>query len=413
MLEIIDEETPVPGLDQHHSKRSAYVTRRHMWPTLAKLFGALAVAVGIFLVSFGLTFLRARAEVTVFVKADPLQADVKVVAATSQNLGEGEFAATLIETRERGSKKVPTTGKKNIGEKAKGSVTLFNEWTTESVKVSSGTLLTAEGKNFQTTGDVVIPGAGVELKDGKVVTIAGKTTTSVEAAEPGSVYNLAPTKLVFSAFSGEKQQKIYAQGASAFTGGSSKEITILSEQDLTNTTNVLLEELARKANQTLKEKALKLTILEESVQFPDKVFTPSVQVGQEASEFMLEGDVAAYALAFEHVAYQATVRTSAAAQLASGKGILPTNSDVFRPAVDAGASSKEKLTLNVHFEGSAVTALDEQRLKAVLAGKQPNEFPSVAQSLGVTRLEAFLTPRWVKTVPTKPERIEITIQPEQ
>lgn len=417
VLEIVDEETPtaqsVGGFDEQHSERSPHVARHHMWPTLAKMFGILAVAVGIFLVSFGLTFLRARAEVTVFVKADPLQADVKITAITGANPGEGEFAATLVETRERGSKKVPTTGKKNVGEKAKGNVTLLNEWTTDSVKVSAGTTLTAEGKNFKTTGDVIIPGAGVELKDGKVVTIAGKTTTSVEAAEAGTEYNLAPTKLVFSAFSGEKQQKIYAQSAQAFAGGSSKEISILSEQDLTNTTNALLEELARKANQSLREKAPKLTILEESVQFPDKVFTPSVQVEQEASEFTLEGDVAAYALAFEHAAYQASVRKAAAVQLPSGKGILPTESDVFRPTVDIGASSKERLSLNVHYEGSAVNAIDEQQLKAALAGKQPSELQSIVQSLGATRVETFLTPRWVKTIPTKLERIEISIQPEQ
>jgi hypothetical protein len=417
VLEIVDEEIPPNSsageADEKHSERQSHVARHHMWPTLAKIFGILAVAVGIFLISFGLTFLRARAEVTVFVKADPLKADVKIAATTDENPGEGEFAATLVETRERGSKKVGTTGKKNVGEKAKGNVTLLNEWTTDSVKVGAGTALTAEGKSFKTTGDVIIPGAGVELKDGKVVTIAGKTTTSVEAAEPGGEYNLAPTKLAFSAYTGEKQQKIYAQSSQAFAGGFSKEISIVSEQDLTNTTNALLEELAQKANQALKEKAPKLTILEESVQFPDKVFTPSVQVEQEATEFTLEGDVAAYALAFELDAYQASSRKAASIQLPSGKGILPTKSDIFRPTVDVGASSKERLILNVHFEGTVVSAINEQQLKAALAGRQPSELPSIVQSLGATRVETFLTPRWVKTIPTKLERIEISIQPEQ
>lgn len=147
----------------------------------------------------------------------------------------------VVETTEIGTKKGATSGKKLVGDKAKGSVTIGNP--AEARTFAAGTVLTsASGLKFVLTNDV-------QIASGSGIYALGTATASVTAAEIGDQYNLsAGTLFSIANFSGQ------AKNDSAFSGGNSHQATVVTKQDQDRLVATLSAELAAKAKDSLLSK---------------------------------------------------------------------------------------------------------------------------------------------------------------
>lgn len=410
-LEEVDEE---PARPNRFQTIQTEVRRGQIANMAGKIVGIIALLVGVFLVGFGLTFLRGRAEVTIGVAAAHFSTDVTVTADTSiksVDAASGIFPGTRLEGSQDGSKTQPATGTKNVGEKAKGTISLLNSWTTDSVSVGAGTKLVAQTKTFVTTGAVVIPGAGVELKNGQINTIPGKTSVDIQADQAGQEYNLGPTKFLFADFSGDKQQKIYGQSTNSLSGGSTKQVTIVSEDDYKNAANALENDLKQALSKELSQKANGRVAPPENFVISDKKFSSSVPVGNEASTFEVKGSLKAAVVAYQQADFEAVVRAQALHGLPPGKGVLPTDKDTLNTTFSQDGSTQDKAILKVHYEGTAVDAVDEAAMLQAISGQTAQHAEELLKQMGAKSAQVFLSPRWIKTVPTKPDRIKLTITP--
>jgi hypothetical protein len=162
-------------------------------------------------------------------------------ATTDDNLG---FEVMAIKGQE--TKTAQATVEQTASQKASGQVIVYNDFSTSSQKLITGTRFeTADGKIFKIGSAITIPGQ--KIVNGKVT--PGSVEATVTAAEAGDSYNIALSDFTIPGFKGSpKYQKIYARSKTVMSGGSLGAVHILPEADA----NKIREELTI----TLKTKLL-------------------------------------------------------------------------------------------------------------------------------------------------------------
>lgn len=164
------------------------------------------------------------------------QMEVTVITGGSQASGSAVLPGDFVEVTEIGTKKGVASGSKLVGEKAKGSVTIYG--VSGAKTFPSGTAITSpEGLKFTLDQDAAVA-------SGDAITPA-TTTVAVTAADIGSNYNLAGS----SRFGVGKYSasEYLAKSSSNFSGGSSHQATVVTKDDQNRLLATLSAELSGRA----------------------------------------------------------------------------------------------------------------------------------------------------------------------
>lgn len=230
-------------------------------------------------------------------------ADVKITLATTDIESNGEITAdkSMVEQSqeelilpakeyvlEKVSEKQSTaTATKDVGEKATGSITLYNGYDNKNpVTIPGGTVLVSSGKTFILDNAVTIPAAEVELVPIFKV-IPGQAQGKVTAKDSGESSNVAPGKFIISSFSGTKQEKVYGQSSAALTGGTTKELKVVAREDIDKAKAALLDELNTSGKEELLKTSEKdqLKLIASSIATVELEFSSTKNAGDEAETF--------------------------------------------------------------------------------------------------------------------------------
>jgi len=174
-----------------------------------------------------------------------------------------------------------TTGEKEIGQKAKGEVIIFNNDLSSSYNLTKGTILVSEnGLKFLLEEDVNISSASGDASNPKPTTAKGK----VVASSIGFEYNLEGGSI----FSIEgKSKNVIAKNESPFTGGTRNKIKTVSQNDFDDLRNKIKEKA--KTKKTLVEKNKKIIDELTEITFKEEKF--SRNIGEEANEITLDAKI--------------------------------------------------------------------------------------------------------------------------
>ncbi len=203
----------------------------------------------------------------------------------SKNIIKGEF----ITVSEDGSVSTSATGKKDVGTNAKGIVTIFNSLS-QSKTLSAGTIIKApNGLEFTLDSSVTIKAVASRSAD-EPPPSSQTATVNVTAAQLGKESNLpSGTKLTISSFS---ITDLVAKNDNPFSGGTKKEVTVVSKDDSSKLEGDLVKQLENKAKEDLQGK------LDQNKILLPKLITETlgkkslnVKVGDEASQVTLTGTV--------------------------------------------------------------------------------------------------------------------------
>ncbi len=212
----------------------------------------LAAFMIIFLI-FTLYWILPKAKVTLYVNTQSLTQEAEILASPSVgDIDEqrGQIPAKVIESVQSGSQKAVVSGKKMVGDKARGMVTIFNK-TTASKNFSTGTVLTDQNSGLKFTLDSAVTVASrsaTPIPGGETITY-GKAQVQVTAQDIGSDGNL-PAGSEFTVADFDKS--LYsASNDQAFTGGSSREVAVVVEDDLKKLEDSLKAILLSKAKEDL------------------------------------------------------------------------------------------------------------------------------------------------------------------
>lgn len=213
----------------------------------AVLGGLILVLILIFLTYYFLP--RAKVELEVVAQTLPKEAQINASPKASEiNIDNGTIPAEIVSTRVSDSKKGVASGKKSVGEKAHGKVTIFNK-TSAPRTFSSGSQITGPSNlTFTLEGDVTVASRSATIEG---ITY-GKEDVEVTAKQIGPDSNLpANTDFTISDF----DSSLYsARNSENFSGGTSKDVTVVSQKDLDQLKEALTSDFLTKAKDEISKK---------------------------------------------------------------------------------------------------------------------------------------------------------------
>ena len=223
-----------------------------------------------------------KAVVTIYVSPKKLEEKMIIFIdpdVSSSNFAKGVLPGNTIETSVSGERTTPTSGTKTIGEKAKGSVTIQNG-TAQSLTLPVGTFIYSTNDSKFALADEASVSAALSPSS------PGTDTVDVVAVGIGAEYNLAKDES-FSVGNYPKAE-VDAVAISDFSGGSSRQISAVSEEDLEDLEKDLTDELLEEAKTELAQKASgDQYFIEESVEADPDEINFSDKVGDEADNLKL------------------------------------------------------------------------------------------------------------------------------
>lgn len=169
-------------------------------------------------------FFAAQAKIIITARTTESSANAKVTLGSdlATSLSANTVKTTIQQTKKDGSVEFTATGKKNVGEKAKGKMTLNRTSVSSSpITVPAGTSFTSGQLSFVSTESATLNGTTV----GPSGIVQDSATVSVEAAELGDNYNLS-ARTYQASVSG-----ISAEGTD-MAGGTKREVKVVSASDV-------------------------------------------------------------------------------------------------------------------------------------------------------------------------------------
>lgn len=292
------------------------------------------------------------------------------------------------------------TGKKKVGEKASGTMHLVR------TSVSSLTLIIPAGTSFS-SGDYTFVStepaslSGTSIGPGGV--IQSVATVKVQATQVGSEYNLS-SRSYSSNVSG------FSAAGTAMSGGSSREVTVVSADDVAKA-KVKLD--AQK--DTSLQSAVKALfpsssiVINESYQEARSNPTPSVAVDHEASgTVQLKTTVTASMQGIDRSDMKQFLEDTLKKEIGSKK-----NQKIYNDGsneVKFAQYSERNNAVQVRLTANAKIApeIDEHKVKEQVKGRNYGDVQSSLESIeGVQDVDTKFSPFWVRTVPNNDKHISI------
>lgn len=377
-------------------------------PTLRgtkKLIFIPPLIVGILiLILLGYIFgLRAKIILTVTPKNIEQNQDVAFSTLSSTDLGKGIIKTELVSVLEEGTMSTPTTGKKEVGDKATGTVTLYSRFTEEKTLPAQTVLTSTNGLKFAFDSSTKVASAPAGASASPTA-----TTVKVTAKDIGKESNLpSGTKFSVGLFD---VSDIEAKNETAFSGGSKKEVVVVAKEDTDKLTEELPKKLEGKAREDLTKKIEQdKAVLPEftNISFTKKDFDK--KVGDEASNVNLKATIS-----FEGLAYQKSVLTelSKSKLLNRPDNMTISGNNLKTEVLNLKKKNEKEVSAMLRFTASLIPKIEEQKLKEGLTGKSFAEAKTILLKLPqVSSIEISLTPAipfLPKILPYQNKNITIT-----
>lgn len=345
-----------------------------------------------------------KAEVKIWVQTKPLEkgAEVTLVQnAQTDKERSGKIASRLVETEETASKKTSTTGKKTVGDPAKGKIVIYNRTENEK-KFPKGIVLAGPGDLKFTLNEEVTVASTTAFS-----TSFSSSTATITASKIGTEGNL-PSGANFS-FKDYPTSSYFARTDEGLSGGTSKEVAAVSKTDQDKLLEGLTGELSGKAKEDIKGKlSADEKIVEETLELSVKEKKFDKDIGDEASELNLSLSVNFKALAYNEKEIKDSFLKSLEEATPGGYEL---NKEGTKIEV-LGVSKKDKeMILKMTAKATLLPKLNIDEIRRNIAGKKPSVAQEYLKNLGsVDRVEIlikFPVLKNLQTLPHLPQNIQI------
>ena len=376
------------------------------------IFAPLALAI-IFL-AFLFLF---KADVTIYVEPKIFEQTTEIIADPGASAISEEkkiIPGKLIETTVAGSGKEVTSGTKQIGDPAKGKVVIYN-LTSGKVSLSQGTSLSSSsGLKFTLDASVQIASQSSSVgADFTTVTKPGKTDPmGLTAQAIGPESNLsASTELTVANY---QKSQVIGRVEEALSGGTSKNVTVVTSDDQKKLKAKVVDELKGKAVEDLQGKITDgRKIVKEALEAVDGKYTFSKDVDDQAKDFTLDASVR-----FRGTSYLDSDLRTLVSKLITVD--VPENFEMnlqdAETQADIAKTGKDgKLTFNAKFRAKLLPKFNTSEIKKQITGKSKNDaVAKIKDSEGVVSVEIKTfpgLPSQIVRLPILPQNITINITP--
>lgn len=349
-----------------------------------------------------------KAEVNIWVQVQPLEKELEIIITQSpevdQEISE-KIMGKMMEVEEKASEKTETTGKKMVGDPAKGKVIIYNKTENEK-KFPSGTIFTGpEGLKFSLDEEVTVASTAA------FSTSFSSAMGEVTAAKIGSEGNLS-AGANFS-FKDYPTSSYFAKNEEDFSGGTSREISVVAKSDQEKLTESLSEKLAEKAKEDLQGKlGPEEKLLEGTLASTVKEKKFDKEVDEETSELNLDLTILFNAMVYSEKDLKEKLFQNMQEATPQGYELKPEEIKVEILGVE---KKDEEVKLKIAAKASLLPKLDLEEIKKNIVGKKQVIAEEYLKNLaGATQAEIFIhfpLPLPLRTLPRLPQNIELEIIP--
>ncbi len=280
----------------------------------------------------------AKLDISLSIPAEEISKDVVISVEKDHpniDLDNSIIGGTQVDKDVLAEDNITSTGEKETGEKAKGTLTAKNDAGVDDT-IAAGTTVRSSGSvEFTVDKDATVPKATLNSNGDKVL---GQATIAVTAKEAGTGSNLAAT----TSYVISSKTKISITGAT--TGGTTKKVKTVAKTDVDSAKKSLQEKAVSKFKEELKTDKGALFI-DDAVKADLIEFTTSKNVGDEASTFKANAKVKVTTITFLSSDFNKVVQSAAEKDLPTGKSLLVTESDSVTPVLQDNQINVGKLKI--------------------------------------------------------------------
>jgi hypothetical protein len=371
-----------------------------------KMFLGIGAALLLIIFLFWANVIAPHATVKIIAKTTNIDLQVPITLKTDTPTAsqQSHIQPVVQQIKKTNTIDFTATGKKQVGEKASGTMTIKRDGISADVDViPAGTGFSSGNYTFVTTSSVTVPasrivGRGIDY---------GQASASVVAAAVGEEYNLSardyqPTISGFTA------------SGSQMSGGTKREITVISDGDVSNAQKQIAaqDQNAIKNELTKKFDTKNVTIISES--FTATSGDPSVSpaVGSEATKAQLTSETTFSLYGLKKRDISAVLDVIMAAKL---KTLKEKNQQVYENGAKKIKITKYDPNGAATLQGTGYTGpkIDKEALKKQIVGKNYEEIRQlIRQTDGVDDVNTTFSPFWVSTAP-EAKKIDIVFNVSQ
>ena len=412
------DENPVVSHPNHHQAKQEPVTHsmvspismdRYQSPQFSrpkvakKWLPKLIIFLVLIITGFTLFYLYyPKATVNIIVKSEPVSEKIEISVDTSAKTTSSDgktIPGEIIRAEKETTKEFNATGKKDIGEKAKGKVTFSNGAGTVT-DLKSGTQIEANGLVFVTTENISIPAATASVDaGGNVVKNPGTKEGAVEALQAGEPYNISATD-----FSVVNHSNISAASHNSFSGGTTKQLTVISQKDLDDAQETLKKEIKEQLKIDLANNASgkKYNIVADGIEYRDGSFVADKQAGAETDKFSANMKINAQTIAFYENDYRNAVVKALGVKIPSNKELVLSTNDQIEQGNFSTDFSKGTLKIDGTIKTKLAPKINDEDIKNSIKGQSLlSAENTLRQNTNIASYNIKSNVNWIKKIPSK------------
>ncbi len=346
----------------------------------------------------GIMFLYPKTTVVLGVKSEPYSSAIDLVIdskATEVNKNSSILPGADIAIEQSKTTTAAATGKKILGEKAKGSVTVSNCYQSTPLLIARGTTLSSGGRNFATTAAVTVPAATIV---GPSCT-AGQESVNIEAASIGSDWNLiSNSTFCFPDKACSGILYVSAKNSTDLQGGNSREVTFIKQEDIDAASSAASAELFAAATNELKDNAegRSMRVLDTAIEARITEKTSDKAADTEASDAQVTTRVHVRTLAFKEADYRRLIVDLLSLRLAQGKRLILSESDEIATSVAEMNWDQGYIRVQGNVKTRVADEIDENQVKRLVVNQSVSRAMSQLLALpGIVEVAVETSPRFL------------------
>lgn len=312
-----------------------------------------------------------------------------------------------ITSEDTKTKSVPATGTKDVENRASGTITVYNAYSTKSERLITNTRFeTADGKVYRVHTPIVVP--GYTMKAG--LKVPGSLDVTVYASEPGEVYNIGLSDFKLPGLKDSKQAElIYAKSKTPMTGGFVGRQAVVEPTLRAQTVSELKAELDRALRDKLQQNApADYLIFADTISV---VYAEGTDVA-DGTNAVVSVSGTASAPAFPQAAFAQALATAGA--VVANTPLMVENPASLNVKVTTPDSVGTDTPFSITVSGAAslVAMIPTEQLAGDLLGKSKNTVNEVlAQYPGIADLLVKVYPFWRVQIPMDAKNVKVEIAP--
>ena len=293
------------------------------------------------------------------------------------------------------------TGKKDVGDKATGSMKVTRTSVSSSaISIPAGTTFTSGTIVFVSTESATL--GGTTIGPGGIV--QPSATVSVQAANIGEEYNLS-ARAYSANVSG------FDSTGSQMTGGTKRQATIVTASDIQKATEQLAQDNSDEIKRQLEEQFAEGDIvISESFTITkgDVVSTPAVDQELASGKAKLTSNVTYVLTGIGKSELDSFLTKNLESQIKSEDDQRVYSTGIDSVTFNSFTTNAEATRVTVVATGQVGPRINEQEIKDSAKGKRYGEVQQSIEAIqGVNDVDVRFWPFWVRSVPTDVNRISV------